>query len=85
MSGDNALRNPRTARSPAVPSRTVIGAMPLAEWSPWRIGTRVYRRPSGPGLRPSMLLDIMHVLTCRTSSGAGYAWGLFNRRRRAAI
>jgi len=50
MSGDDALRYPRTARSPAVPSRTANGAMPLAEWSPWRIGTRVYRRPSGPGL-----------------------------------
>jgi len=59
MSGDDALRNPRTARSPAVPSRTANGAMPLAEWSPWRISTRVYRRPSGPGLRPSMLLAVL--------------------------
>jgi len=32
-----------------------------------------------------LCLDIMHVLTCRTSSDAGYAWGLFNLRRRAAI
>jgi transposase len=42
-------------------------------------------KPGFPRFRGEGRFDRHHVLTCRTSSDADYAWGFFNRRRRAVI
>jgi putative transposase len=42
-------------------------------------------KPGFPRFRGKGWFDRHHVLTCRTSSDADYAWGFFNRRRRAVI
>jgi len=74
LAGIDALCTSRVARTPAPPSCTAIGAMPPAEWSPWRISTCVYRRPSGPGSWPSMLLAVLTSTFIDANQGAVQRW-----------